>query len=312
MTTKRVSLKQIAERCGFSVPLVSAVLSRNRGANRCSAETYEKIKCCAEEMGYAPNILAKAVATGKSPIILFSLHAPEGVVSDFPNFYMADILINGAHLFAGRGYYALYMPYRDAEEQFRQIMEITGSSIASGIVANIHGNLDPLYAYLMENRIPSVILGFPQTEGLVSVGVDATPLRAFLADYAGKRNFRRWLYLATGEGAMGFSDQETGGDVADAEILAPETYCFLSGIGCFKRFTARYPDFERNRIVLLEDSRFQPYPGQRTILFPSANPAMMEKACGILVKWCRDGVAPERKAHVVEKSLDNVQIFEPK
>ena len=76
---KKVSLKEIARECGFSVSLVSAVLSGKNRVNRCSGETSEKIKACAKRLGYTPNLLAQAVVTGKSPIILLSLReeAPE-------------------------------------------------------------------------------------------------------------------------------------------------------------------------------------------------------------------------------------------
>ena len=106
---RQVSLKEISRKCGFSMPLVSSVLSGKTTANRCSRETYEKIITCAREMGYTPNLLAKAIATGKSPIILFSLHENERNWN-LPDFYLNDLILGGSRRFAAEGLYVLYMP----------------------------------------------------------------------------------------------------------------------------------------------------------------------------------------------------------
>lgn len=65
--TKKVSLRDIADRLGVSVKTVSGALSGE--TVRMSEETRKKIRETAEEMGYQPNIVARAMRQGVLPII---------------------------------------------------------------------------------------------------------------------------------------------------------------------------------------------------------------------------------------------------
>jgi DNA-binding LacI/PurR family transcriptional regulator len=65
--TKKVSLRDIADRLGVSVKTVSGALSGDSA--RMSEETRKRIKAAAEEMGYQPNIVARGMRQGVLPII---------------------------------------------------------------------------------------------------------------------------------------------------------------------------------------------------------------------------------------------------
>lgn len=66
---KNASIKDIAERLHLSVATVSLTLSGRAGESRISAETQERVRQCAEEMNYRPNLLARSLNTGLSGIL---------------------------------------------------------------------------------------------------------------------------------------------------------------------------------------------------------------------------------------------------
>lgn len=58
----RVSVKTIAEACGYSVPAIYAALN---GSGNLSHRTRQKILAVANEMGFRPNLAARAISTGR-------------------------------------------------------------------------------------------------------------------------------------------------------------------------------------------------------------------------------------------------------
>lgn len=308
---KKVSLKEIARECGFSVSLVSAVLSGKNRVNRCSGETSEKIKACAKRLGYTPNLLAQAVVTGKSPIILLSLREEAPGEPEVLNFYLNDLLIDGSRHLAEQGFYMLYMPYRTEYEQVEQVRKLAGSGIISGVIANIFSMTReiPLYSYLEETQLPAVILGFPKTDRLVSVGIDNSPIDRWIQQYA------VGLGYACGAQVMPFlnSDRFCYRDqtpFSGEDIRRKDTLFFAPGFSSYRKLTARFPEI-LSSLVLLEDTRFHFQISGPAVLLPSANPLAMKRACELLVPWCRDGRKPEQKTHIIQRSLEQIQMIQP-
>ena len=66
MSREKVTSLQVAERAGVSQSAVSRVFTPGASA---SANTVKKVKAAAQELGYRPNILARAMVSGKSRII---------------------------------------------------------------------------------------------------------------------------------------------------------------------------------------------------------------------------------------------------
>ena len=62
----KVTSLDVAERAGVSQSAVSRVFTPGASA---SAKTVEKVKKVARELGYRPNVLARAMVSGKSRII---------------------------------------------------------------------------------------------------------------------------------------------------------------------------------------------------------------------------------------------------
>ena len=62
----RITSSQVAKRAGVSQSAVSRFYTPGASV---SAKTAEKVKIAASELGYRPNILARAMVSGKSRII---------------------------------------------------------------------------------------------------------------------------------------------------------------------------------------------------------------------------------------------------
>jgi DNA-binding LacI/PurR family transcriptional regulator len=68
-------MKMVAERAGVSIATVSFVLSGRRGGQlAASPSTTERVRAAAAELGYRPNQAARAIRTGRSGLVLLSLH----------------------------------------------------------------------------------------------------------------------------------------------------------------------------------------------------------------------------------------------
>lgn len=66
---QKASIKDIAERLQLSVATVSLTLSGRGGERRISQETQERVRACAQEMNYRPNLLARALISGQTGIL---------------------------------------------------------------------------------------------------------------------------------------------------------------------------------------------------------------------------------------------------
>lgn len=66
MPGKTVTLKDIAERCGVSATVVSAVLNHRRCRISCSEERREQIFRVARELNFQPNLTARRLRSGRS------------------------------------------------------------------------------------------------------------------------------------------------------------------------------------------------------------------------------------------------------
>ncbi len=96
----RVTLKQVAQATGVSFQVVSEVLNGKK-TRRVAPETREKIERIAKEMGYCPNLTARALNTGKTHTIGVLLNSPAD------RFY-AELMEHIHEYLIKRGYTALF------------------------------------------------------------------------------------------------------------------------------------------------------------------------------------------------------------
>ena len=174
MRKKQVTLGDIARRLGISHMTVSRALSPDPEVSALVAEkTRKRVESMATEMGYTPNLLARAFATGRTGILgLLTFQHRETVARQSDQILRAadqqdyQVLMSlGAH----RGSLA------SLDDQVRQIKQMMAWGV-DGLLINTRGEEDESERILKtaEGRVPAVTFGHPTTQGLSGVVLDDT------------------------------------------------------------------------------------------------------------------------------------------
>lgn len=163
-----VTLKDVAERAGVGKISVSVVLNGAKSGTGVSAATRERILQAAQELGYRPNGLARAVSSGKTHVISYLVANPP--YEPYWRTVLGAIEEAEAH-----GYMLKVMSAtpETLKERVRQCVELR----VAGIVARYHhqDGLDYLYEEANRYNIPVVAVdeGNPQPQGLRVMADDA-------------------------------------------------------------------------------------------------------------------------------------------
>ena len=108
MANKRVTMADVAQRAGVSTTAVSLIMNDRQGT-RLSEEAASRVRAAAEELGYRPNLTARALSTQKSHVIGF---ISDQVTTD----RLASGLIRGALREAKRHGHVLFIAETDGED----------------------------------------------------------------------------------------------------------------------------------------------------------------------------------------------------
>ena len=117
MPDKKVTLKDIADRCGVTPTVVSAVLNGRSGRISCSAEKRELILRTAKELDYQVNIFARSIKMKHVPIVGLMLHLSEDEASNGLSSYVNNCLTNMTFAFNKHHLEVLFIPYSTEKEQ---------------------------------------------------------------------------------------------------------------------------------------------------------------------------------------------------
>jgi DNA-binding LacI/PurR family transcriptional regulator len=101
MEKKRVTQEDVARRAGVSQTAVSQILGGIKGASNFRVETQQKVLQAAQELGYRPSIMARALRTNRTMTI--------GVVLSFLTDELALRITRGIHEIATERGYGLLM-----------------------------------------------------------------------------------------------------------------------------------------------------------------------------------------------------------
>ncbi len=126
--TKRVSIKDIAERAGVSISLVSFVLNGKSKEHRVGEEIAEQITRIAEEMRYVPNMVARGLRSGRTYTLGFIIPDPEA-----PYFAKLSGIIEKEA--AVRGYSIMMGSTGENDTRASGVIELLRSRGVDGIIA---------------------------------------------------------------------------------------------------------------------------------------------------------------------------------
>lgn len=147
---KRVTMAEVAERAGVSTTAVSLVMN-NREATRLSADLAARVRSAAAELGYRPNLTARALSTHRTHAI--------GFVSDFISQHFESALLRGAISEAGRR--GLVVVVSETESANKEsVAETVGGLVDRQVDGLIYAYLGARSIHLPEDpsRTPTVVL----------------------------------------------------------------------------------------------------------------------------------------------------------
>jgi DNA-binding LacI/PurR family transcriptional regulator len=231
--SRRVTTHDVARRAGVSQATVSLVLGGNPRA-RVSAQTRERVVRAAGELGYRPNIVARALVQRKS-------YAIGVVVPDLSNPFFMDVVTGVQRVAAEAGYAILPGDVRETSPE-RHIDALRARQVDGlildgfGALALPEADLDGLKVVLVDEpseRFPGVASDAPQAGRLAAehlLGLGHTRL-AFIgpaSDVYGFRMRERGFFQSLRAAGLGLTSERlrrvppsvAGGSAAMKALLA--------------------------------------------------------------------------------------------
>ncbi len=201
MVAQKVTSAEVARLAGVSQSAVSRVFTPGASA---SAKTIEKVRKAAKELGYRPNVLARAMVSGKSGIIGL-------VVAYLNNQFYPEALEKLTNTLQERGYHVLiFMAARSAGNVDKVVEEILDFQVDGIIAASVALSSD------LSNRcraagIPMVLFNRAQDDpDMSAVTSDNIAGGRKAAEFLLAGGHRKIGYIAGWEGASTQRDREAG------------------------------------------------------------------------------------------------------
>lgn len=199
--SSRVTSTMVAERAGVSQSAVSRVFTPGASA---SAKTIDKVRRAADELGYRPNTLARAMVSGKSRIIGL-------VVAYLDNQFYPDALERLSNDLQARGYHVLIFMANTLTDNIDAVLEEILDYQVDGIVAASVALSSDLLGRCRSAGVPVVLFNRTQDDpSLSSVTSNNYAGGLDVARFLLAGNHRRIGYIAGWEGASTQRDRELG------------------------------------------------------------------------------------------------------
>jgi DNA-binding LacI/PurR family transcriptional regulator len=125
MNVAKVTSAEVARRAGVSQSAVSRVFTPGASASK---KTVEKVRKAADELGYRPNVLARAMVSGKSRIIGL-------VVAYLENYFYPEALEKLSKALQERGYHVLIFMAGQTAGNVDEVVEEILDYQVDGIIA---------------------------------------------------------------------------------------------------------------------------------------------------------------------------------
>ncbi len=197
----KITSAEVALRAGVSRSAVSRVFTPGASASK---ETAKKVRTAAEELGYRPNVLARAMVSGKSRIIGL-------VVAYLNNQFYPEILEKLSNALRERGYHVLVFMTSRTEGNIDAVVDgILGYQVDGIIAASVAMSSD-LSARCEAAGVPVVLFNRTQDgDALSDVTTDNYGGGKMVAEFLLAAGHRKIGYIAGWEGASTQRDREAG------------------------------------------------------------------------------------------------------
>ena len=148
MSVSRVTLKDVAAACGYTVNTVSRAM---RSDSRLPESTRQRIQETARQMGYIRNSLASSLRSGKS-------HTIAVIVNDVHNLHFCNMLSRIDQSLRRAGYNMMILCMQLNEDVGEQLIHAAISHSVDGILYFPYHNNPSHVAYMQKNEMPFVLL----------------------------------------------------------------------------------------------------------------------------------------------------------
>ncbi|WP_443020484.1 LacI family DNA-binding transcriptional regulator [Shimia sp. Alg240-R146] len=198
---EKVTSLQVAERAGVSQSAVSRVFTPGASV---SQKTVDKVRKAAAELGYRPNVLARAMVSGKSRIIGL-------VVAYLDNYFYPEALEILSNELQEKGYHVLvFMASQTAGNIDAVVEEILDYQVDGIVTASVAMSSD-LSRTCRQAGVPVVHFNrFEDSHGVSSVTSDNFAGGRELAQFLVAGGHQKIAYIAGWEGASTQRDREAG------------------------------------------------------------------------------------------------------
>lgn len=181
------TISDVARHAGVATSTVSHVLN---GTRYVSPETTAAVERAIKEVGYTPNVLARALARSSTNMVGVAM-------STTANRYFGDIVNAIEEQCANLGMMVLLANTRDEPDQELKVVQALHQRRVDGIIlAPCHDADRRSLAYLEENAIPSVLVDRLVAPGFDQVGVENRSAMAELVSHLIGHGHRRIGMLA--------------------------------------------------------------------------------------------------------------------
>ena len=201
MSVTRITSAEVAQRAGVSQSAVSRVFTPGASASK---KTVEKVRKAAAELGYRPNVLARAMVSGKSRIIGL-------VMAYLENQFYPEALEKLSNALQQRGYHILIFMAGNTAENIDAVVDEILDYQVDGIVAASVAMSSELSKRCQSAGIPVVLFNRSQDDdALSSVTSDNLAGGRRVAEFLLAAGHNKISYIAGWEGASTQRDREAG------------------------------------------------------------------------------------------------------
>ncbi len=197
----RVTSLQVAERAGVSQSAVSRVFTEGASV---SSRTVEKVRLAAAELGYRPNVLARAMASGRSRMIGL-------VVAYLENYFYPEVLEKLSNALQEKSYHVLIFMASQAKGNIDDVLQELLDYQVDGIVMASVAMSSDIASRCQAAGVPVVLLNRSQdVGGIAAVTSDNFAGGREVAEFLLAGGHERIAYIAGWEGASTQRDREAG------------------------------------------------------------------------------------------------------
>ncbi|WP_371170080.1 LacI family DNA-binding transcriptional regulator [Aliiroseovarius sp. 2305UL8-7] len=201
MSTTKVTSQQVAERAGVSQSAVSRVFTPGASASK---KTVEKVRKAAADLGYRPNVLARAMVSGKSRIIGL-------VVAYLENQFYPEALEKLSNELQQRGYHVLIFLAEQTAGNIDAVVEEILDYQVDGIIAASVAMSSDLSERCRAAGVPMVLFNRSQDDpNMSAVTSDNYAGGRKIAEFLLAAGHRKIGHIAGWEGASTQRDREAG------------------------------------------------------------------------------------------------------